>query len=68
MFEFMRVAKDSYVLYKNGIRVTPIPLTKEELHQKILELDVSESEERFINKFYGGEADGKRKEAEKTEN
>ena len=68
MFEFMRVAEDSYVLYKNGIKVTPIPLTKEELHQKIVELDVSESEERFIDKFYGGDGYGKCEKAKKTEN
>ena len=68
MFEFMRVAENSYVLYKNGVRVTPTPLTKEELHQKILELDVSEKEEQFIDNFYGGGVDGKCKKAEKTEN
>lgn len=52
MIRFMKIAKDSYVIYKNNVRITPIPLTKEELHQKILELDISESEQEFIDKHY----------------
>ena len=37
--EFIKIAEDSYVVYKNGARVAPFPLNKEELHDKILELD-----------------------------
>lgn len=60
MVDFMRIGKDSYVLYKNGVRITPYPLTKSELHEALFGLTLTDEEERFIEKFYGekgGKAD-----------
>ena len=57
--EFMRIAADCYVVYKDGVRITPIPLTKKELHKKILELD-SFAED-------GGEDGGKAENETKTD-
>ena len=37
--KFVKIAEDSYVIYQSGVRITPFPLNKEELHKKILELD-----------------------------
>ena len=55
--EFMRIANDSYVVYKDGIRITPIPLNKEELHEKIFELDSED----------GGDNENGKTETEKKE-
>ena len=55
MFDFMRIGENSYVLYRNGKRITPYPLTKEELFDKLFSLKVSDEESLFIERFYGGE-------------
>lgn len=54
MFSFMRIGRDCYVLYKNGERITPYPLTKDEMIDKLADLKLSDDEERFIERFYGG--------------
>ena len=52
MIEFMRIADNSYVVYVNMVRVTDVPLTKDELHEKIANLSLSDEDVAFIEKFY----------------
>ena len=66
MIEFLKLTEDSYVLYKNGMRITPIPLTKQELYDKIIELDLSRFEQGFIDNFFGGDENGKAKAEKKA--
>ena len=66
MIEFLKLTEDSYVLYKNGMRITPIPLTKQELYDKIIELDLSRFEQGFIDNFFGGDKNGKAKAEKKA--
>lgn len=55
MLDFVKIANDSYVLYCGGKRITPVPLTKKELFDKLNGLTLSDSERAFIERFYGGE-------------
>lgn len=52
MFDFRKIADGLYGLYKGGERVTPLPLTREELDSEILNLPLSESEMKHIEVFY----------------
>lgn len=52
MFDFRKIADGLYGLYKSGERVTPLPLTREELDSEILNLPLSESEMKHIEVFY----------------
>lgn len=52
MFDFLRLADDSYVMYRNGERITPYPLTKQELLDKLIGLELSDDESQFIERFY----------------
>lgn len=54
MVDFAKIAKDNYVVYVNGVRVTDIPLSREELCEKLCELDLSESDVLFIENMYKG--------------
>ena len=49
MFDFRQVAPGLYGIYKNGRRVTPYPLTREELDKEILDLHLTEKEVQEIN-------------------
>lgn len=53
MFEFMQIG-DLYVLYKDGIRLTPIPLTRAELDDMLENMTLDDNEITFINRFYNG--------------
>ena len=53
MIDFMKIAEDSYVVYKNGKRITPIPLNKDELVESLSGLNMTDSETIFIERFYG---------------
>ena len=52
MISFRKIADGLYALYKGGERVTPLPLTREELDSEILNLPLSESEMKHIEVFY----------------
>ena len=52
MFDFRKIADGLYGLYKGGERVTPLPLTREELDSEILNLLLSEPEMKHIEVFY----------------
>ena len=54
MIDFSKVAKDSYVIYVNGARVTDTPLTYQEMCAKLGDLDLSESDVMFIENMYKG--------------
>ena len=54
MIDFMKIAKDSYVVYVNGCRVTEVPLTKEELKEKVANLKLTDEDVLFVDKFYNG--------------
>ena len=54
MIDFMKIAEDSYVVYVNGCRVTVIPLTKEELKEKVANLKLTDEDVLFVDKFYDG--------------
>lgn len=53
MINIVELVKDLYVVYKNNERITPIPLTREELDQFIAGLSLSEEERAFVDHFYG---------------
>ena len=53
MFEFRKIADGLYGLYKSGERVTPLPLTREELDEAILQLPLTDAEIKHIDAFYG---------------
>lgn len=53
MFDFMKIAHDSYIMFRNGERKVDIPLSKEELLEQLANLELSEEELDFIEKFYG---------------
>lgn len=59
MFDFLRLVDDSYVMYRNGERITPHPLTKQELldNDKLIGLELSDDESKFIERFYGDKDD-----------
>lgn len=52
MFDFRKIADGLYGLYKGGERVTPLPLTRQELDEVILQLPLTNEEMNFINEFY----------------
>lgn len=52
MFDFQKIADGLYGLYKGGERVTPLPLTREELDQAILDLPLTDAEIAMIDAFY----------------
>lgn len=54
MVDFAKIAKDNYVVYVNGVRITDVPLSREELCEKLCELDLSESDILFIENMYKG--------------
>ena len=53
MISFLKLAEDSYVVYKNGVRITELPLNRQELHEKILEIDMSERDVKAVDYLYG---------------
>lgn len=55
MLNFLKVAEGLYALYVNGVRVTPEPLTREELDQKLLDLELSDADRKLLENFYDGE-------------
>lgn len=52
MINIVKLTEDLYVVYKNNERVTPTPLTREELDQFIADLSLSEEEQAFVECFY----------------
>ena len=52
MISFRKIADGLYALYKGGERVTPLPLTRQELDSEIMSLPLSESEMKHIEAFY----------------
>ena len=54
MFDFRKIADNSYCLYKGGVRQNDLPLTREELDQAILDLPLSEMECAVIDYFFTG--------------
>lgn len=58
MFNYRKIADDAYVVYVNGIKMTPIPLTKDELKEKLCEIKLSDKDVLFIDNFYSRGGDG----------
>lgn len=56
MFDFRKIADGLYCLYKGGERVTPLPLTRQELDEAILLMPLSDAEASLIDAFYGDPA------------
>lgn len=54
MFDFRKIADDSYCLYKGGVRQNELPLSRVELDQAILDLPLSEAECAVIDFFFKG--------------
>lgn len=52
MFDFRKIADDSYCLYKGGVRQNNLPLSRSELDQAIFDLPLSEVECAVIDFFY----------------
>lgn len=52
MFDFGKIADGLYSLYIGGERVTPFPLTRQELDEAIIELPLSEADARLVDSFY----------------
>jgi len=42
MFDFCQIAPGLYALYRGGLRVSPLPLTRDELDAEILALPLSD--------------------------
>lgn len=55
MLNFLKVADGLYALYVDGVRVTPEPLTREELDQKLLDLELTDADQKLLENFYNGE-------------
>lgn len=53
MIDFQKIGEDSYILYKNGARLNSIPFTKQELYDAIENIELSDNESLFIERFYG---------------
>lgn len=53
MINIVELVKDLYVVYKNNERITPIPLTKSELTDFLISIPLTESEQEYIERFYG---------------
>jgi hypothetical protein len=54
MFDFRKIADDSYCLYKGGVRQNELPLSRAELDQAILDLPLSGAECAVIDFFFTG--------------
>ena len=54
MFDFRKIADDSYCFYKGGVRQNEFPLSRAELDQAILDLPLSEAECAVIDFFFSG--------------
>jgi hypothetical protein len=54
MFDFRKIADDSYCLYKGGVRQNELPLSRAELDQAILDLPLNEAERAVIDFFFSG--------------
>ncbi len=52
MFDFWKIADGLYSLHMGGERVTPFPLTRQELDEAIIELPLSEASARLVDAFY----------------
>ncbi len=51
MFDFCQIAPGLYALYRGGLRVSLLPLSREELDAEILALPISDAEQAAIDYF-----------------
>lgn len=52
MLDFMKLADGLYVAYRGGVRLTDVPLYKDELVEFLNKQDLSEAELKTVEVFY----------------
>lgn len=53
MIEFHKVTNSLYILSKNGVRVSDVPLSMPELLKELEKIELTEAEQITIERFYG---------------